>query len=190
MTTNRAKHINKEEQFVVDPLMRWFESQQAPWEVQKPTYNTSATGWDIEARRKNCDLLIEAKYITGPFLASFAGLVTAPLANRPQHFVKSKYRGWSYGVCWAIGAGKPLKGVYQILFDYLARNPILWKHYAQDLRMKYVFFVKNGKVTRIPFTTLLRLAERYAEEVANRSLREGQKLERRLIAERLMSRYE
>jgi len=59
--------MTKEERFVVRPLVRWFGNQQAHWEIKQPRYDTSATGWDIEARRKNCDLLIEAKYITGSF---------------------------------------------------------------------------------------------------------------------------
>lgn len=63
--------ITKEEKFVVNPLIRWFKRQDAAWHVYKPSYGTSATGWDIEARRKNQDLLIEAKYIDGAFLASF-----------------------------------------------------------------------------------------------------------------------
>lgn len=81
-----------EERFVVRPLLRWFKRQKAQWTVVNPRYGSSATGWDLEARRKNQDLLIEAKYIDGPFLASFAGLVAAPLANRPQRFMVRKYR--------------------------------------------------------------------------------------------------
>jgi hypothetical protein len=83
--------MTKEDRFVVDPLMRWFEEQKR-WTLHKPSHGTSATGWDIEARRKNQDLLIEAKYIAGPFLSSFAGLVTAPLVKRAQRSVVRKYR--------------------------------------------------------------------------------------------------
>jgi hypothetical protein len=176
--------MTKEEQFVVNPLVEWFKNQKAQWTVRRPAYGTSATGWDLEIRRNKMDLLIEAKYIDSPFLSSFNGLVTAPLANRPQRWMATNYRSWCYHVCWAIGARSAMQNVYQILFDYLMRNPVFWKHYAKDLCMKYVFFVENGKVARIPFMTLLRIAKRYAREAENRSLRD-----RRLVAEELMSTY-
>lgn len=81
--------LTKEELLVVNPVIRWLKQQQADWHIRKPKYGSSATGWDIEARRNKMDLLIEAKYITGPFLASFTGLVTAPLAKRRQRFMKA-----------------------------------------------------------------------------------------------------
>lgn len=175
--------MTQEEKFVVDPLVRWFKNQRVQWRIHRPAYATSATGWDIEVRRKNLDLLIEAKYISGPFLSSFTGLVTAPLAKRRQQLMVRKYRSRSYGVCWAIGAEYAMRNIYQILLDYLARNPVFWKHYSKDLRMMYVFFVENGKVTRIQFTTLLRLAEQYSKQVGDCLLRK-----RRLFAEELMRR--
>ena len=153
--------------------------------MRRPAYGTSATGWDLEIRRNKMDLLIEAKYIDGPFLSSFNGLVTAPLANRPQRWMATKYRSWCYHVCWAIGSRCAIQNIYQILFDYLARNPVFWKHYAEDVRMKYVFFMQHGRVTKIPFMTLLRLAERYEREAVGCDLRK-----RRLIAGELMSKYE
>ncbi len=63
--------MTKEEQFVVNPLVSWFKSQKAQWTVRRPAYGTAATGWDLEVRRNKMDLLIEAKYIDGPFLSSF-----------------------------------------------------------------------------------------------------------------------
>jgi hypothetical protein len=176
--------MTNEDRFVVDPLMRWFKEQKAHWNLHKPSHGTSATGWDIEARRKNQDLLIEAKYIAGPFLSSFAGLVTAPLAKRDQHFMVRKYRGWSHSVCWAIGSRHPLRNICQILLDYMARNPKFWKHYSKDVRMKYIFFVQNGKVTRIPFAAFLRIAKPYAVRARNEKLPA-----RRRIAEDLLRTY-
>ena len=176
--------MTKEEQFVVNPLIRWFGHQNATWRIHKPRFGTAATGWDIEARRNKMDLLIEAKYIDGPFLASFTGLVTAFLANRPQRFMATKYRSWCYYVCWAIGTNYMQRNIFQILFDYIARNPQFWKHYAEDVRMKYLFFVQNEQVTRVPFLRMLCLAEQYAERAKGKSLRE-----RRAIAGTLMSKF-
>ena len=164
--------------------MRWFEEQNADWDLLKPSYPTSARGWDIEARRKNQDLLIEAKYITGPSISSFAGLVTAPIAKRAQRFMVRKYRSWCHHVCWAIGI-KPPRNMYQILFDVTARNLKFWKHYGEDLRMKYIFFVEKEEVTRIPFTAFLRMAKLYADRVDDKTTLE----ERRRIADGLLSTY-
>ncbi len=63
--------MTKEEKYVVNPLIRWFRRQEARWALKTLRHGTSERGWDIEARRKNQDLLIEAKYIDGPFLSSF-----------------------------------------------------------------------------------------------------------------------
>jgi hypothetical protein len=177
--------VTKEEELVVNPLVQWFQNQRADWKFYRPRHGTSSTGWDLEARRKNLDLLVEAKFIDGPFLSSFAGLVVAPLANRPQHFMKTKYRGWSYGVCWAIGTSRDQRGVYQILLDYLARNQNFWEHYCKDLRLKYVFFVKDGKVAKVPFTDLLTIAVTYGKKANGKTLKE-----RRAFAEALMRKYE
>jgi hypothetical protein len=176
--------MTKEERYVVNPLVRWLTRQKAAWEIYKPSYGTSATGWDIEARRKNQDLLIEAKYIDGAFLASFTGLVTASLANRRQHFMVQKYRSWCHHVCWAIGSDRPQRDILQILFDYIARNPQFWRHYAVDVRMKYLFMVSGGKVSRVPFMLILRLANRYALEASNKTL-----VERRRIAGDLIRNF-
>ena len=174
--------MTKEERFVVNPLIAWFKRQKAAWQVHKPSYGSSATGWDIEARRKNQDLLIEAKYIDGAFLASFTGLVTASLAYRRQHFMARKYRSWCHHVCWAIGTNREQRDICQILFDYIARNPIFWRHYADNVRMKYVYFVQGRKITRVPFSRILKLADRYAAEAQGENL-----AERREIAGKLSS---
>lgn len=176
--------MTKEEKFVVNPMMRWLKQQKADWKLYKPRYGTSATGWDIEARRKNKDLLIEAKYIDGPFLASFTGMVTAPLANRPQHFIVKKYRGWSHGICWAIGTNYTQRNIYQLLFDYFIRNLHFWKHYVEDLRMDYVFFVENGKVAKISFGKILLLAKLYKLKASGKNLKE-----RREMADELLGRF-
>ncbi len=72
--------------------------------------------------------------------------------------------------------------MYQILFDYMARNPKFWKHYGEDLRMKYIFFVHEGEVTRISFTAFLRKTKLYGDRADGKTL--GVK---RGIAEDLMS---
>lgn len=175
--------MTREEKFVVNPLIRWFKRQKAAWTLCKPRYGTAATGWDIQARRKNQDLLIEAKYINGPFLASFTGLVTAPLANRPQCFRARKYRSWAYGICWAIGSSYAQRNIYQLLFDYFARNLPFWSHYARDLQMKYIFFVKNGRVTKVSFGKIMRLAIQYKRLAVGKRLNE-----RRIIADKLIGK--
>jgi hypothetical protein len=175
--------MNREREFVVDPLVLWFRGQRANWQLDMPGYDVSATGWDIEAHRKNQDLLIEAKYIEGPFLASFSGLVTSPLANRPDQHLKRKYRSWSYGVCWAIGSSRPLTHIYQILLDYFCRNPVFWKHYMEDLHMKSIFFIDNKKVAQIPFTKFLEISKPYGIIAPKNSLRK-----RRAIAEKLLAK--
>ena len=177
--------MTKEELLVVNPLFQWFQQQKTKWKLRKPKYATSSTGWDLEASRKNQDLLIEAKFIDGrSFLSSFTGLVTAPLANRPQHFMKRKYRSWSHGICWAIGTSYQKRNIYQILLDYFARNPKFWKHYCEDLRLKYVFFVRDGKVAKVPFAHLLDIAISYKKKANGKELEE-----RRSIAEELMAKY-
>ena len=176
--------MTKEEKFVVNPLVRWFQKNKPGWKLYKPRYGTSATGWDIEVQRKNQDLLIEAKYIDGSFLAAMSGLVMAPLANRPQHFLKRKYRSWSHGICWAIGTNYNQQNIYQLLFDYFARNLVFWNHYANDLRMKYVYFVERGKIAQVPISKLLALTHLYRIQTKEKKLNE-----RRSIAENLIRKY-
>jgi len=176
--------MEKEEKLVVKPLLDWFSRQKPNWELYRPKYGTSSTGWDIEARRKNQDLLIEAKFIDGPFLASFAGLVAAPLAKRPQHLMKRKYRSWCHDICWAIGSNYESRNIYQILFDYFARNPVFWKHYCKDLHAKYIFFVKGNRVTRVPFADMLDIADAYVDKTHDARL-----AEKRSVAAELMKKF-
>jgi hypothetical protein len=151
---------DREYRFVVSPLVDWLTAQKPGWIVHQPKYHTAARGWDIEAWREDDYLLIEAKFISGPAIASLAGLVAAPLAMRVRQW---KDAGW---YCWAIGIKPQIEGrgrhVYQIFFDYMARNSDFWKHYGDDLRMRYIFFVQEGKVTRIPFTDFLDMTKMYA----------------------------
>jgi hypothetical protein len=177
--------MSNEYKYVIQPLKRWFKQQKANWKLYIPKYSISATGWDLQATRKNMDLLIEAKFVNGPFLASFTGLVTAPLANRPMRSHSRKYRKSTAYVCWAIGSKKG-SGIkrYQILFDYFSRNLKFWRHYKTDLKMKYVFFIENDKVARITFDTLLDKVQIYYKQTYEKNLKLSK---RRDIAKELMS---
>lgn len=178
--------MTKEEEFVVNPLCKWFHRQKAKWKAEQLPHGKSQTGWDIEARRKNKDLLIEAKYIDKQSITSaIAGLVLAPLSYRPQRNMKTKDRSWCHSVCWAIGI-KPndKRHLYQAMFDYFARNPIFWKHYCKDLRLKYIFFVRDGKVAQVPFDKILDIAVHYGKESSDNRLKE-----KRAIANTLMAKY-
>lgn len=180
--------MTKEEEFVVIPLDQWFQKQKAAWRVHKPKHGTSETGWDLEVNRKNQDLLIEAKFIDKqPFTSAFAGLVMAPLTKRPQkHTMKTKDRSWCHYICWAIGiAPDDNRDIYQMLFDYFDRNLVFWKHYCKDLRLKYIFFVKDRKVSKVPFAALIDIASHYGTKAAGAKLKE-----RRSLAAELMSKYE
>jgi hypothetical protein len=75
--------------------------------------------------------------------------------------------------------------MYQIFFDYMARNSEFWKHYGEDLRMKYIFCVQAGEVTRIPFAAFLRMAKLYGGRANEKTPLE----DRRRIAEGLLSRH-
>jgi len=171
----------KEEIFVVNPVITWLKNQKADWHIRKPEHDLSETGWDIEAQRRNMDLLIEAKYIAGPFLSSFEGLVTAPLAKRPQHLMKRKYRSWCHNICWAIGSSEEIGNVYQLLLDYFSRNLLFWKHYINDLKLKYIFLVKDKKVAKLTSKKLLEISRAY------KNTSEGKKIKvRRENARELM----
>lgn len=178
--------MTKEEEFVVNPLYEWFQRQKTDWEKPlKPNHGKSATGWDIEVKRKNLDLLIEAKYIDKQSITSaIAGLVLAPLSGRPQRSLKIKYRNWCHNVCWAIGINpNDKRHLYQALLDYLARNPAFWKHYSEDLCLKYIFFVQNNMVAKVRFSKLLDIATQYDKES------EGKKLNgKRVVVDVLMKK--
>ena len=150
--------MNKEHEFVIKPLLKYFKNNKNNWKVHTPDYPTSATGWDIEARCKKFDLLIEAKFMGGPFISKLNGLVTAPLVKRKCQLPKSTKPSF---VCWALGAKNMKRNPYQLLLDYFVRNPKFWVHYQKDLNIKYVFIVNNGEVTRIDFTKFLEVISKY-----------------------------
>ena len=75
--------MKPEKKFVVNPLEKYFlniKRSGAKWRTKdKPKFERSATGFDLQMERKNQVLLFEAKYIRGPFASALAGLVIAPL---------------------------------------------------------------------------------------------------------------
>ncbi|MFA5629332.1 MAG: hypothetical protein WC958_03655 [Dehalococcoidales bacterium] len=175
------ERTNAERENVVKPLKKWLESQNTKWETYMPPHPTSK-GWDLEASRPNCDLLIEAKYIQRSFIASFSYLVTSPLPDRKQYFAVRKPKKWCAHHCWAIGSSNyKTRELYQLIFDYLIRCPTFWRHYKEDLGMKYVYFVINGKVAKVDFGKLLDYSETYKKNTAEKTT-EG----KRAIAEDLM----
>ena len=175
--------MNSETKFIVNPLEKYFldfKRSGARWNTKhKPKFESSATGWDLQMERKNQVLLVEAKYIKGPFTSALAGLVIAPLSNRPEKMKSKKNRSWSSVICWAIGSGYK-GGIYQILFDYLIRNLEFWGYYSKILKVKYIYFVDNGKVARINFDKFINLAKQYGS-LSGKSLHE-----KRMIAENLL----
>lgn len=176
--------MNPEAKFVVNPLEKYFldiKRSGAKWSTKhKPKFESSATGWDLQMERKNQVLLFEAKYIRGPFASAFAGLVIAPLTNKTEKMRSKKKKSWSSVVCWAIGSSYKKNAIFQILFDYLARNPVFWESYSKILKVKYIYFVSNNKVSKIRFEKIIKLAMQY-KPCLGRPLKE-----RKLIAEKLM----
>ncbi|MEK9173031.1 MAG: hypothetical protein AAB594_00460 [Patescibacteria group bacterium] len=188
--------MTKEEKFVVDPLEKYFldtKRSGAKWIKKHRPPGRSATGWDLQVERKNQVLLIEAKYIRGPFAAALAGLVIAPLTSKQEKMKSKNRKSWSAVVCWAIGCGYQkgerakkykMSGIYQILFDCLTRNLKFWGCYSKLLKVKYIFFVDNKKVGKISFNRIIDLAEKYKPSMS-KSLHE-----RRLMAEKLLRTLE
>ena len=185
--------MTKEEKFVVNPLEKYFLDygrSGARWNTKhRPRFGTAATGWDLQMERKNQVLLIEAKYIRGPFASALAGLVIAPLTNKTEKMKSGKKKSWSSVICWAIGCGYKggkrdqkykMSGMYQILFDCLIRNLKFWKCYSKTLKVKYIFLVDNQRVAKIGFDKIINIATRY-KLYSDKSLRE-----RRLVAENLL----
>lgn len=182
-----------EAKFVVDPLEKYFKSPKrsgAKWVTkERPKFDTSATGWDLQMERKNRVLLIEAKYIKGSFASALAGMVIAPLTNKKEKMKSRKNKSWASVVSWAIGCGynkrqRDLKykmgGIYQILFDCFVRNIKFWRVYSKTLKVNYIFFVDKGKVGKISFNKIIDKAELY-RIVQNKSIDE-----RRLYADNLL----
>lgn len=173
--------MNKEYQFVIKPLLKFLRNQKTHSRIFVPRYHTSATGWDIEARSKNIDLLIEAKHLSGPFLSKLTGLVSAPLVNRKRHLPK---RNKKYAICWAFGGKNIKRNPFQLLWDYFIRNPVFWEHYQTDLSVKYIFLVNGGRVSRLEFRKFLTLSSKY------KHLSEDKKLSvRRNIATELIRKH-
>ncbi|MDP3935175.1 MAG: hypothetical protein Q8Q46_03105 [Candidatus Giovannonibacteria bacterium] len=189
--------MTQEEKFVVNPLEKYFLNKKrsgAKWKIKdKPNYGSSATGWDLQVEHTNRVLLIEAKYIRGPFASALAGLTIAPLVNRPEKMKRSKYRSRYAVVCWAVGCGYKggkrdrkykMSGIYQILFDCFARNLQFWKYYSKILSIEYIFFVDKRKVAKINFIKIINLATLYKLSI-DKSLHEM-----RLEAEKLLRTLE
>jgi hypothetical protein len=158
--------ISKEYELVVKPLKKWFDKKKN-WNLKYlPNHHISETGWDLEMQRKNMDILIEAKYINGPFAQSFSGLMLSPISNRRQHSIKTKYRSWCYNIAWAIGANdKYNRDNFYQLFDYLSGNIIFWKHYSKDLRVKYIYIINNKKITQLSFKKIIEMAKKYKKQL-------------------------
>ncbi len=183
--------MTKEEKFVVNPLEKYFLNfgrSGAKWKIKhRPRFGKSATNWDLQVERHNQVLLIEAKYICGAFASAFAGLAIAPLTNRTEKMKSGKKKSWSSVICWAIGCGykknqeDKMKGIYQILLDYLARNLEFYRCYSKTLKVKYIFFIENRKVAKISFDKIIGIATRYKPSLGQ-SLRE-----RRLAGEVLLT---
>ena len=176
--------MNPETKFVVNPLEKYFLNSKrsgAKWNTKdKPRFESSATGWDLQMERKNQVLLFEAKYIRGPFASALAGLVIAPLTNKTEKMKSGKKKSWSSVVCWAIGSSYKKNAIYQILLDYLTRNSEFWKCYSKILKVKYIYFVDNQKVAKISFDKIINLATQYKSS-SDKSLQE-----RRLVAGNLL----
>src|SRR3989338_4027417 len=176
--------MTEEEKFVVNPLEEYFLDQNrsgAKWHTKhRPNFGTAATGWDLQMERKNKVLLIEAKYIRGPFASALAGLVIAPLTNKTEKMKSGKKKSWSSVVCWAIGSSYKKNAIYQILLDYLTRNFEFWKQYSKILKVKYIYFVDNKKVAKISFNKIINFAIGY-QSSSGKSLDK-----RRLMAKNLL----
>ena len=160
--------MNLEYKYVVKPLVTYLKNQDINWDTHTPQFHTSATGWDIEARSKNLDLLIEAKFmVNGPFLSKLNALVTAPLTNRNRYFPNINK---PYAICWALGSKSIGPALFQRLWDYIIRNPVFWKHYSIDLKVKYIYLIKADVVARMDFGKFLSYASLYKKLALNKPL--------------------
>jgi len=182
--------MGNEKRLVINPLKRYFLNKKrsgARWWIKaEPNYETAATGWDLQVERHNQVLLIEAKYFNRSFISSFAGLVTAPLTNKSEKMKSKKKKSWSAVVCWTIGTDYKNRNIYQILFDYLERNITFYKNYSKILKVKYIYFVFNGKVGKINFGKILEKALQYKYQL-NKLQDEIKLNKKREIAIKLMA---
>ena len=66
-----------------------------------------------------------------------------------------------------------------------------WGSYGKILQMKYVFFIKDGKVVRLSWDQVLKVGEAYVLQVKKiPNYDSPMKLgERRMVAEAIMKRY-
>jgi hypothetical protein len=172
-----------EDTAVVDPLEKFFldpKRSGATWKLIHRPKPRSATGRDLHVARKNynLELLVEAKYIKGPFAAPMSGLVLSPLVRKLKPLPRN-------GVfCWAIGCGwqnqsDDMRETVCRLCDYFASNRKFWTCYSNLLRVKYIFFVdRKKKVAKIGFVRMVHLLRRY-----DTSLKRG---ERRELAQVLL----
>lgn len=186
--------MTKEEKFVVNPLEAYLlkpKRSGATWTTKgKPKHGVSERGWDLQVARKaeNSVLLIEAKYIRGASFASFlSDLTLSPLPFRPEKMKRDLYRSRNAHPCWAIGSGRKtdkhdMTRVYRNLFDYFARNVEFWKCYSRTLKVKFIFFVKDGKVAKVKFLKMVSLSERYDPSLADD--------DRTKVAAKLMKRFQ
>lgn len=158
--------MTNEEKFIVEPLRKWFAKHKPHFTIN--TTRGQQTGWDIEAKRHNMDLLIEAKYITGPFINKFAGLVVAPLTHRKQRLMKRKIKSWCAAICWAFNTDYDGKEVYHNILDYFSINSDFWNHYITDFNLKYIYFVKKEKVAEVKAIDILAVALCYKDRAAHR----------------------
>jgi len=174
--------LNKEYKYVVQPLVTYLKYQTVNWKIHTPRHHTSETGWDIEARSKNLDLLIEAKFMdNAPFLVKLNSLITAPLAKRKRNFPGNDK---PYAICWAMGSEKIRYNDFQRLWDYIIRNTKFWKHYIQDLKVKYIFLVRKDATVRMDFRKIVAYSSRYKKLALNKSL-----VTRRRIAQEIIRRH-
>lgn len=182
----------KETKFVVEPLKRWFPSN---WKVYSTKHSSGEKGWDLVATRHNLELFIEAKWFSrkSKFAALFVSLIGAPTTNRQNPHMSRKTRSWSNRLCWAIGTDYDSDHFFQLLFDYLSRNPEFYGGYGDYSRMKYVYFVNKNKVHRVLWEQLLACSKRYLEEVKKQDLPSPDSIEgskqRRPIAEKIAKSF-
>lgn len=188
--------MGNEKKLVVNPLKNYFLNKNrsgANWRIKdEPTHETAATGWDLQVERHNQVLLIEAKYFSRSFISSFGGLVTAPLTNRAEKMRSKKRKSWSAVNCWAIGSGYNDRNIYQILFDYLARNIEFYNAYHKLLNVKYIFFVSGGKVSTIRFDQLIKTTKIYMDKMDSAGFNlygRGNLMQKRIIANKLVDTF-
>jgi hypothetical protein len=148
--------IAKEIKYVVNPLETYFTNVRrsgAKWTIKDKSKGPGETGWDLQVARKNQTLVIEAKHIKQSFKAAMEGLTLSPLVRHSKQMKRNPVICWAIGVGWRGGWSQDdhMAHIYQILFDYFARNLQFWKFYSNILKVRYIFFIKNKDVAKISF---------------------------------------